>query len=107
MRDVARDVYERFAFAEYPVLVDALLDAGADSTHPVVRHLRGELREVCSRCDGKGGFYAYPPDDPTNRLMHGSHWYTCPECEDGLAWTGCAETHVRGCWAIDLLLGRE
>ncbi len=34
----------------------------------------------CEKCQGKGGSYEYLPDDPTNKLMHGSHWYDCREC---------------------------
>lgn len=34
----------------------------------------------CGRCGGRGGEDRYPADDPTNRLMHGSHWYGCHDC---------------------------
>lgn len=37
----------------------------------------------CGRCGGRGGEDRYPADDPANRLMHGSHWYACPDCNDG------------------------
>lgn len=34
----------------------------------------------CEECRGRGGEYRYPCDDPTNKLMHGDHWYSCREC---------------------------
>lgn len=34
----------------------------------------------CAKCQGKGGYYAYPADDPTNSRLEGEHWYTCWEC---------------------------
>ncbi len=34
----------------------------------------------CRGCGGRGGEDRYPADDPTNRLMHGSHWYGCHDC---------------------------
>ena len=46
--------------------------------------LRCDLRTFvggeCRGCGGRGGEDRYPADDPTNRLMHGSHWYGCHDC---------------------------
>lgn len=35
----------------------------------------------CIECNGYGGSYKYLPDDPTNKLMHGSLWYQCRKCD--------------------------
>jgi uncharacterized protein (TIGR02996 family) len=39
-----------------------------------------EQEEQCPECFGRTGEYRYPADDPTNKLMHGNHWYTCTHC---------------------------
>lgn len=39
-----------------------------------------DATQVCPECGGRCGEDKYPADDPTNRLMHGSHWYPCSRC---------------------------
>ncbi len=79
------------------VLADCLEEAGCDSVE-LLRHLRGE--ELCWGCGGTGGFQA------------NSTWVPCEVCDvDDLAkwtpWRPLRSPHVRGCWALDLLLGQE
>ena len=70
------------------VLADALEEAGCES-EPLLRHLRGE--EVCPTCDGKSA----------TEVNLG-----CTECDEA-GWINLRGPHVRGCWAIDLLLGKS
>jgi hypothetical protein len=72
------------------VLADALEDAGCEEG-TLLGHLRG--REPCSLCvfaRGQG-------DVPV--------W--CGQCLDCSGWIPLRGPHARGCWAIDLVLGKE
>jgi hypothetical protein len=86
---IARRAYDDRDFAALPVLADALEEAGCRE-EPVLRHLRGW--EQCPEClDPSDGARLYCT------RCGGSGWilgpFTCP--------------HVRGCWAADLVLGKE
>jgi len=70
------------------VLSDALEEAGC-TDEAILRHLRGE--EPCPACmDG--------PLDHQGELA--------PDCW-GTGWIPLRCPHVRGCWALDLILGKE
>jgi len=74
------------------VLADALEDDGCED-EPLLRHLRGWER--CRPClgrlrDGRG--------EPVGG--------TCPACFDS-GWVRSPNPHVRGCWVLDLVLGKE
>lgn len=111
---VARSIYEDRRFEDMPILADALEDAGcADS---VCEHcVDGDVG--CSKCGGAGIYYN--PPYSLNRLK-------CPYCNDGLLPDKCCKCdgtgrvphpllahcrepgpHVRGCWVVDLVLGKE
>jgi hypothetical protein len=72
------------------VLADALSDAGCEE-ESLLRHLRGEV--PCRQCgeDGCGicGDTGWVPD----------WWYRTP--------SPTPAAHARGCWALDLILGKE
>ncbi len=75
------------------VLADALEEAGAteENAADLLWHLRGVVG--CDRCEGAG----------TVEISSG--WEKCPSCKgEGLVPPG---PHVRGCWALDLILGKE
>jgi hypothetical protein len=75
------------------VLADALEEAGC-TDDSVLFHLRGI--KGCSHCEGTG--VIYDPPVPFNRLI-------CLDCKgEGLVE---APPHVKGCWVLDLLLGKE
>ncbi len=78
VRKIAQGIYEDRAFNRLGILADALLDAGCDDEE-LIRHCRGE-ELIPQPATGN------PP----------------------LAWYGPLRgPHVRGCWCLDLLLGRE
>jgi len=83
------------------VLADALEDAGCDREE-LLRHLRGE--ELCPRCEGTKVY-----DDIAGEDLDGRGGYlctvACEECSGG--WRSLRGPHVRGCWVLDLLLGKE
>ncbi len=76
---MAQNIYVNRAFDDMPILADALEDAGCDNAD-ILDHCRR------ARC---------PLD--TNRDGD------CPRHKNGCPFTA----HVRGCWVIDLLLGKE
>jgi hypothetical protein len=83
------------------VLSDALEEAGCDNER-LLGHLRSEP-DVCPWCDGTGWVPCRAEDDPDGDRM--GDLKPCRRCRN----TGIIETgpHVRGCWAVDLILGKE
>jgi hypothetical protein len=91
----------------FAVLADALEDAGCnegldEKGHPspathLLRHLRDEEWVPRPACDG-------------NFITGGSvqrGLTNCARCRFGRVWRPLSGIHVRGCWALDLLLGKE
>ncbi len=77
----------------FAVLADALEEAGAteENAADLLWHLRGIVG--CDRCEGAGTIEIF------------SGWEKCPSCKgEGLV---PPNPHVRGCWALDLILGKE
>lgn len=79
---IAQSIYDRRAFEEMPILADALMDAGCQDD-AILMHCRG--MEPCWKLV-KGTRY---PFDKTR------------------GWRPLRSPHVRGCWVLDLLLGKE
>lgn len=94
---LAGGAYDSNDFSALPVLADALEEAGCDR-HILLRHLRGEQEEHrCYRCGGSGTVRVSSFDY--------SGWHPCPDCkESGYRWMPRKHDHVRGCWALELLL---
>lgn len=80
VRELAQGIYDERAFERMPILGDALEDAGCDN-EDILAHCRGE-----ERCY-------------TN--LHGGEVYGAK------VWHPLRGLHVRGCWALDLVLGKE
>lgn len=75
---LAREMYDGRAFARMPRLADALAEAGCTDA---------EVLDHCRRAPGQAA----------GRRLRGER---LPE-------TGPAIAHVRGCWVVDLLLGKD
>jgi hypothetical protein len=81
------------------ILADALEDAGCED-EDVLRHLRGEER-CTNGFEQHGKHYEF--------LRYGGWWeekHLCKSC-NGTCWRPLRGPHVRGCWVLDLLLGKE
>ncbi len=95
---LAQSIYAERRFADMPLLADALSEAGCEDA-AILAHCRGRQRCGCE--EGKAwvnqrlGF-----NQPPSKILveHGP-------C-DGTGWVD-AGPHVRGCWVLDLLLGKE
>lgn len=113
---IARAIYDERAWDRLPVLADALLDAGVPAargcihcgfgdyinmnppcdcaSREVLLHLRADGGE-CPECEGKG----WVVNDTGGNVGRGH----CVDCHD----TGrLPAVHGRGCWVIDLVLGK-
>ncbi len=101
---LAQAIYDERDFGRMPLLADALEEAGCEDA-AILGHCRGQ--QLCGVCLGKGTVVVQcdPDQHP---------WRTdvemCEACGDGKV-PGCgwvdAGPHVRGCWVIDLLSGKE
>jgi hypothetical protein len=92
---MAADIYSRDDFPILPVLADALEDAGYPDPEP------------CSDCEGNGVVVAYKerPDISSEIACHGCYGVkTFPS--ELLSHLRSPSVHVRGCWALDIVLGR-
>lgn len=88
---IAQAIYDERAFDRMPVLADALEEAGCRE-EAILRHLR-RVPE-CKTCETTGiGMDEYTG---TVEVVGG-----CPRCG------GECGPHVRGCWVVDLILGKE
>ncbi len=107
---LARTIYDGRLWAEMPILGDALEEAGCPDGD-LLRHCRGQ--EQCPRCLGRG-MVAIPPgiaslleaeEEQEVKTVAGS-WHVCPQCEEE-RWITLRSPHVRGCWALDIILGLD
>lgn len=78
------------------VLSDAMEEAGCDNEE-ILRHLRGY--RPCQFCRGN---FTDPPERHTGALTG-----LCVQCLDDHGWEQTPGPHVRGCWVLDLILGKS
>jgi hypothetical protein len=106
---LAEGIYQNRAFDHMPILHDVLLDAGCDD-EALLAHCQGLM--TCLTCGGKGKRDCQVDAGYGNPLMTRDGWQWCYYCNEG----GRGKTpglrplrgpHVRGCWVIDLLTGRN
>jgi len=92
---LAQSIYDHHNWSAMPALHDALVDAGCDNEE-LLTHLQVDLRP-CLDCSGTGKEY-YGSD-------FSYQFHPCNVCKGrGQLWP---TQHWRGCWAIDLILGKE
>lgn len=89
VQGIARRAYDCQDFAALPVLADALEEAGCEDG-PLLRHLRTDRD-----CPGCGRRWDCLPDDRRPG---------CPWCGQVLPRQA---PHARGCWALDVVLGKS
>lgn len=110
VKRMAESIRESRCWDDLPVLADALQDAGCEDAE-ILGHLRGEETVPCdnncsqlvSPVSSKGQWMEYEQAGP------GSRWVVCSRC-GGSGFTRRRRknvVHVRGCWVLDLLLGKE
>jgi hypothetical protein len=87
---VARRAYSDRDFAALPVLADALEEAGADSL-PLLEHLR----------------FGWPDNRHHAPLCPANHYHYQRKPTGPCACGAGPLLHARGCWALDLILGKE
>lgn len=91
---LAQAIYDERAFERLPILADALEEAGVPAD------------EQCSKCNGKKVFWVsdrFGMDRMDCSNCNGTGRVPHPllvHCRDG-------GIHCRGCWVVDLILGRE
>lgn len=100
VRRLARAIYDEGRWQDLPLLADALLDAGCDSEE-LIRHCQGYER--CWLCAQVG---ANPQADACSVCGQlGAQGPFGRPCAPG--WVPLRGPHARGCWAVDLVLGKE
>ena len=91
--------------SRFAILADALEDAGCNN-ETVLLHLRGQ--DPCSRCSGEGRVQTPPSMAATEAgYMQVSTGGVSVRCHYCLGKGVLSSQHVRGCWALDLLLRKE
>ena len=100
---MAQTIYEERRFEDMPILADAMEEAGCDN-EAILNHCRGPRQLKCA-C---GADWA-----PVKKNSLPASVSMCLRCHaEGPFWLDVeasrrAAVHVRGCWVIDLLLGKE
>jgi hypothetical protein len=103
VRRMARAIYDIRSFADLPILADALEDARCQETK-LLQH----LREPCPFCKDASfdtrdyGGQIFAGGQPTQRSKTIQYFNSQCACKG----TRLAQ-HVRGCWALDLLLEKS
>lgn len=86
VKSIAQRIYDDRTFEDMPILADALEDAGCEDDE-ILKHCRG--MERCPECSGAGFIL--------------NRW--CTPCEHK-GWIPLRGPHVRGCFVLDLMLGK-
>jgi hypothetical protein len=97
---LAASIYAERAFERMPILADAIEEAGC-CNQPLLRHLRGE--EICTAI---GEHHGDRCSDGRIQSPNAQFTRSCPACKR-TGWTKLRGPHVIGCWALDLILGKD
>lgn len=95
---LARSIYEERDFDRLPILADACEEAGL-ACQPILEHFRGVT--TCPECEGIGYLPRKQRDDPRRYEQ-----VQCACCQ-GKRQLCNQQPHFHGCWALDLILGKE
>lgn len=117
---IARSIYDDRRYEDCPILADALEDAGCpaeeDAPCPACEPYHHDTENPWGVQPGY-----HPQRDPASGRHEGG-WANCKTCNGGagrirpgvvripnplLAHLRCGSVHVRGCWVLDLILGKE
>lgn len=103
---IAKRIYDDFCFEDMPILADALEEAGC-------------VGKRCPHCNGTGKRTVRTKNAALSSINGYSpstvydEWRECNQCRSGviphplLEHLRSSNQHYRGCWAIDLILGKE
>jgi hypothetical protein len=97
----AEVMYAANDFSGMPALSDMLEESGCEN-EDLLQHCRG--MQPCGNCAGKGVIpmrQRFGPNQPKVLID-----WPCPDC-NRTGWVPATCGHVKGCWAIDVLLGKE
>lgn len=120
---LAQAIYDTRDFGSLPVLADALEEAGCDHEE-LLRHLRGEeqapvtkqvpVKNHCPECGGPGRWRSGVGFEHEKICMSSKHKSKSVVWEPGavenvteLEWRPLRSPHVRGCWALDIIIGKS
>jgi len=101
---VAQTIYDERRFEDMPILADALEEAKCDNEE-ILQHCRlpfvAKCPNNCAVVDKSETFKEFENNGP-----YESRWVKCPEC-NGVGFITKPAAHVRGCWALSLILGQD
>lgn len=102
---IASTIYERREWEAMGVLADASEDAGATDV-VLLSHLRGLVQ--CIHCIGKGVYQTGFVKCDVFGIHDSRQTFECVACKGG-GWVKpeVPLVHVRGCWALDVIMVRE
>lgn len=96
---IAQTMYDSRDFTDMPILADALEDA--DCNEPaILEHCRSVCEYSCEKCKGHGTLTIYKGPGATNLTF-----VDCKKCS-GMGKLVTPRQHYRGCWVVDLILGK-
>lgn len=100
---VAATTYEQRRFEDMPILADALEEAGC-TNEDVLNHCRGldQCSWGCRLFKHSRFTKAFYPIESGGRA---GRWEFCGGCS-GTGWIPMRGPHVRGCWVLDLIMGK-
>jgi len=105
--DLANGMYGNGDFYAMPILADALEEAGCDDEW-ILSYCRGKVRCWCARFDGLTGETGRNPYMTIEQMRGEKECSPCIHCKgSGFRTPEEPVQHIRGCWAVDLILNEE
>ena len=98
---ITQEIYDERRFEDMPILADALEEAGC-AEESILRHCRGQ--ELCHACLGTTAVHCGQHEHGGDCLVPCRSDIDNSWCS---GWKPLRGPHVRGCWVVDLILGRK